>query len=73
MGDTAMSPWARRVGFRRTQPWQDNPRGIGWAFWVGPVIVSRLQPGHRRPRVQLLRDMGYVGVSAFGICVSVTR
>lgn len=66
--------YRKPIGFRRTTPFGGNPKGIGWAFWIGPLIVSRLQPwAGRRPRVQVLRDPGYFGVSALGICVSVSR
>jgi hypothetical protein len=69
-----MTQFTKPVGFRRTQPFGGNPTGIGWALWVGPLVVSRLQPWQgKKLRVQVLRDSGYVGVSALGLCVSVAR
>lgn len=69
-----MTSTKRKIGFRRTEPWGGDPKGNPWTLWVGALFVSRLQPWQgRRLHVQVIRDLGYVGVSAFGVCVSVTR
>jgi hypothetical protein len=34
------------IGFRPSQPWGNDPRGIGWTVWIGSLIIART-PGIR--------------------------
>jgi len=41
--------------------------------WIGPLVVGTLEPWQgRRPHVQVLRDLRYVGISGLGLFASVS-
>jgi hypothetical protein len=41
--------------------------------WIGPFVVGTLAPWQsRRPHVQVIRSLRYVGINAFGFFASVS-